>query len=1438
MALPARFMEAMTKRMAQESGPPVGVSSRPAEGGFGASRTSKTLPPGTQSGQERGSPHHEHGGFSVHGVPVEGGVKAGTGSSKVALSMSKSQMQGSRTLARASKAAMQRSRPPSQTSAAALARGPSTVPDRHGPSDGQQVNREEQVERLRTAILQSRVAAASKLGATLAPASLRKLLTPEATDSAYAHTGPPEASGLSSRQVPQSRTLPPAPEPEEKNRSSAPKATRQASDTSKAADSWPMRVSAVPGLEGAPSSEILRPAPRPAELTPAPEAAAEAVAAPAEPQGGSDAQEPPPAGSGADKPAKKGGWLAKARAAPPLAAETGLKQPVVLKVTKRKAPVKAKKAVLRRVAFPGAKRAAAAAASEEEDNDSEPEPFVRKDTWGALTQELAPGSTPPFLRSWSEESGSSAEEDLNLTGSHIFPSMPYPFPAASIGGEMRVKTTVDKMSTMGSENLYRAFTTSGRGSLPALGSLAQRPGSQASAEAQVLKHEVEDEQVPSRPALTPAGSVAPLSGASSLSAGSEAVDDPFKRPAPEEDISPILRESLQAALLREERRRLIEETGGEKLGEWEEEVPPRGAQGFGRRPGPSASLREQDSAEEDGEAEEGEDELSRPPTSEAADTRRTQKKRVKRKKQAAATSTIQVEPFVAELAATEDFDREAMVQIDLVPPPPEKGLSPAVERLRQERVELARWIRRLRDGRTAQKTGLRPEAYVKPGQRRGIFEVNLTDNYPADTFEPRLEEPLEARGDRMEEMLIKDTQMPSTKVWQLEQTSRRRLMKMAQQRHHINLLQRALRKARREVRQATQEGRGEEADSDASSDDSAPSALEAERVILQEQCDSLIDRVRLETANRESYKRAMLLAQSQKELTAEKYKQLRRQLKAAYTVTRMEQAKQEEKQESIDDLKARLAERNDVLRRATSTSEQYEYELLKLQRRYEALASYFQESQEKASSYQEGLREAQSSLEHEVALLQIERNKTLNLSERLREQDAAIERMEIELRMERDKVLSREKAIQELRDSLAENSQLLTEARNELVVGNAQLEEERRHHSSTRSQVLELQAELAVAQQSVELLKGQKAIAMEQEEAFQHLHQNFLLLLESSQKQSDALEDAIEEVAQRKDAALQLLQTALEAIQRGIESREKGQDMDAKLLLAQSELDGAVSQLRQEHASELASLNRAQSTLAQENEKHRALVDELRREADRHATEVKALRQQVEEARQREADMQLAQLKMERKNARLEKRAVKFYSAQGRRGDTSIVPFLKRMQQGSPMEKANVGKRKVTKKFVRLTKDMTIVWEGGKEDALVRFKPPKAIRVQDIVSVSFGTDSAACRARIAASKKREILPWRCFEVQTPAASYLFTAPTDDVAAAWVVGLGRLAAEWTDAPNIKTERELCVKRTKMKLQRHCQKNNITQKQMWLQAINRTPVRRRTEARKILAGARRG
>ncbi|EPR58029.1 hypothetical protein TGGT1_208340 [Toxoplasma gondii GT1] len=1073
---------------------------------------------------------------------------------------------------------------------------------------------------------------------------------------------------------------------------------------------------------------------------------------------------------------EKGGWLAKGRAlkAQMAAAKTTPQQPLVLKVAKRKAnPPKANKAMLKRVAFPNqSKEGPRRVDAEREAPDPDVLSLRRLDTWRLLTKDLSAARTPSFLRSSSSDVIDNAE-DLNLTGSNIFPffSGSVSTSDASVALSERLRTVRD--SDAGSAYMYQ--------SLPAGGE------------------------------LSPSLSVSPFSSTAGPS-----------RTSASSTNSRLKRQDVQTA---EEI-----ESGEPEAMEVKEEVAPEPAGESGEVPfanvaGYSGNLRLPSVLEESQEystsARLGSRGEERPDSPAPRPRSGAPKKQPKKKKLEPLPADGSVEPFVEERAAEEDFDRETMLD-DFDIPSTATGLSPAVERLRQERVALARWVRRLRGTGTAmQQKHMRVEKYLKPHQDLPGLDIKLAANYPPAAFEPPLTEAVEARGDRMEEILMKDAQMPSAKVWQLEQTNRQRLKHLAQQRKHISILQRALRKSQRETRAAERKLRGDD-ETSSSSESSAPSPREAERLILQEQCESLMDRVKAETAHRESYQRAWFLEQRQKERVAEKYNVLQRRLKAAQTVTRMEQAKQEEKQENIDDLKARLGERIEVLRRVTGTSEQYEYELVRLQRRYEALASYLKESQEKASSFEEGLREARSSLEHETALLQIEKNKSLNLGERLRERENAMERMKIELRLEQDRVLSREQTIQELRDSLNENAQLLLQAKDELVAEHERAEEERRRHEQTLIQAKTLQSNLLEAQQTIDTLMSEKAFADQQEAALKHLHENFLLLLESSQKQSDVLEETVEAMAKKKHKATQLLQRAVEEIQSGIHRKSVEEErLKADLAAAKARLSGAVEELEAERATQVETMNRAQDKYMEDHASYQKTCEAMRGEIEEQKARLEALTADLQEAKRRRDELEKWGEKMKEKNEALERRVVSSFSAQGRSGRGSMVRLVKRLQQGATMERANVGKKKVGKNFIKLTKDMQIVWTMETKDKLAGFYKQKAIRLQHIVGIDYGTASAACRSRMAAASKRkeEILPWRCFEIRTLSTSYLFTAQSDDIAATWVVCLGRLVSQWSDAPNIKTHREVCVRRVKMKLQRYCQEKRITPRKMWLDAIAR-------------------
>ncbi|PHJ22186.1 hypothetical protein CSUI_003969 [Cystoisospora suis] len=769
-----------------------------------------------------------------------------------------------------------------------------------------------------------------------------------------------------------------------------------------------------------------------------------------------------------------------------------------------------------------------------------------------------------------------------------------------------------------------------------------------------------------------------------------------------------------------------------------------------------------------------------------------------------------VDPRVEELAAEEDFDRNIVADLDTVVF--DDRLSPAVARLRQERLELARWVRRLREGRGhAETRDLRPEIYPKT---RGVEagDAALAANYVRDDFEPRLEVPLEPRGDGMEEILAKEAQMPSTAVWQLEQIKKANHLRLAQQQRHIGLLQKALRKAQREAKQASRTAEGEE---DTSSDESGSdmSPREAERAILQEQCATLLERVHLEADSKDAYKRAVFAIQGQKDRTVEKYRALRDRLNAAHTVTRVEQAKREEEQENVEDLRDRLERKVEMLKKVTSTSEQYEFQLLKLQQRYEELARYLLEAQEKVSSYQEGLREARSNFEHEVALLQIEKSKTSRLSQRVKEQEKFIGRMEITLRIERDKVLSREKTIQDLREALEEKDQLLIEARDEVHQERERLASEQRQHEHSRVQIANLQQECLNREKDVELLRAQRNIAVEQDEAIERLADDFRLLLESSREQSTSMEQVLDEVEDRRQKALLLLHKALQKLgTTGTGGTTKTGDA------AQASVDtlAAMQKLEADRSAELDTLRAIRDRLQKEIEEQRTVMQRLADENREALSENSDLKKRLATSKKREADLLDDIDNLSSRIHHLTERAISLFPAQGRTGSDSVVSAIRQMQKGGTFEKWHAAKKKITMKFIKLNKKNQLVWTAEK---LGSMSTAKAINLSEIASVEFGTQSSACRARmeVARARDQEILPWRCFAIYTPRVSYLFTAPDDEVAAAWVVGLGRLVAASSTAPNITSRRELCLKRAKMKLAHYCEQRGISQVKMWKDAL---------------------
>ncbi|CDJ34337.1 LOW QUALITY PROTEIN: uncharacterized protein EMH_0061240 [Eimeria mitis] len=143
-------------------------------------------------------------------------------------------------------------------------------------------------------------------------------------------------------------------------------------------------------------------------------------------------------------------------------------------------------------------------------------------------------------------------------------------------------------------------------------------------------------------------------------------------------------------------------------------------------------------------------------------------------------------------ACQEDFDRREMAD-RIVYEYTDDPLTPQMEKLRAERVKLAEWARKLRAGGRTQAEGERPAGYRPPLVRPPVL-LGVGRTFPQTEVERPLTKDLSPRGEGIEERLLQRALLPSTKVWQMEQRTKRLQQQTVQQRQQLELLQAALRK--------------------------------------------------------------------------------------------------------------------------------------------------------------------------------------------------------------------------------------------------------------------------------------------------------------------------------------------------------------------------------------------------------------------------------------------------------------------------------------------------------------------------------------------------------------------------------------------------------------------------------------------------------------------
>ncbi|OEH80079.1 hypothetical protein cyc_03854 [Cyclospora cayetanensis] len=212
-------------------------------------------------------------------------------------------------------------------------------------------------------------------------------------------------------------------------------------------------------------------------------------------------------------------------------------------------------------------------------------------------------------------------------------------------------------------------------------------------------------------------------------------------------------------------------------------------------------------------------------------------------------SDMAVEARLEEDACLEDFDRREMTD-RIIYEYTTDPLTPQLEKLRDERVRLAEWAKRVGAQRLAagaegqeRTTGVLASVLLRGkictaacenrrvgkaddgigrqqgGRRRGKKtwdphfsrvlvqrairpplvrhlppQTDLAGTFPATDAEYPLNVDFSPRGEGIEQRMLQRALLPSTKVWQLEQRNKRLQRQTAKQREHLILLQAALRK--------------------------------------------------------------------------------------------------------------------------------------------------------------------------------------------------------------------------------------------------------------------------------------------------------------------------------------------------------------------------------------------------------------------------------------------------------------------------------------------------------------------------------------------------------------------------------------------------------------------------------------------------------------------
>ncbi|XP_026192807.1 plectin [Cyclospora cayetanensis] len=786
-------------------------------------------------------------------------------------------------------------------------------------------------------------------------------------------------------------------------------------------------------------------------------------------------------------------------------------------------------------------------------------------------------------------------------------------------------------------------------------------------------------------------------------------------------------------------------------------------------------------------------------------------------------SDMAVEARLEEDACLEDFDRREMTD-RIIYEYTTDPLTPQLEKLRDERVRLAEWAKRVGAQRLAagaegqeRTTAIRP-----PLVRHPPPQTDLAGTFPATDAEYPLNVDFSPRGEGIEQRMLQRALLPSTKVWQLEQRNKRLQRQTAKQREHLILLQAALRKKAAAEHPATSASEKRTDSFGAKEGDHLPlQSRTLELQMYEQQCVYLGAQLDEEHDFARAYKEQLDKTLFKNIALKKRHANAVAAIKHHKALQEQHAAAQAHNEEAIADLQDRME--NEAHKRLLEVScrQQREEQASALQQRYAQLLHYLEEAEEKRSAFEEGMRVAQSEAQKSQALLQTKEVEISHAKRYMETQDAQMLEKEVLLRKERDRATLAERKAEHLSEVVAAKELEIANLTEKVADAETLLQQEREMHDQTREAVAAAEEELRrmnteadAMRKQIDTQKASTAAAQQQIAALENLTAEFEVLAGEAHAEEVALEKYKAAMEERRKRALALLEAAENSALNVLSQLEKnGPGAQG----AMSEIAQQVEALKQAREAEVA---------LHEEEHKRAVAAQQRLEQERQQLqqELASVRQQLQQ--------DLASVKQHLQQEAAHRKAVAKRLAltactYGRQGTSEICRELRAMRIGTPLEIIGKAPRRPELRYFKMFKSGVVMWTddlSGKKS----FKKSDHFVAGAIIGIDFGKCSSAYLYGLeqqkgvngsATTTQAPVAPWRCFTVRTQTDTYEFRAKSDEAAQDWVVGLGRLSATHC-APTVTNRHELIVHRVRMKLTAYANQRGVRLAVVWKEAIDKT------------------